>query len=217
MCHVILALLLSCASPTTYTQSDKAFEPYWYLWFDSQLATGKEFSRRDIGNTTQAVHTISYGLQRSKAFGLTATASYAKDHGEEWGEATFGYSFAPNAETAISAGPGIELFGDNLRRVRLSLYYDNADKDRPHFLYVQSDFGQGAGWFWADGTYFLTKRLGTGLLIQVPDLGVGLKEEVLLKGKLLSAWGAVLLPPPNAGVDESYLRYAIGGRLKFGN
>jgi len=176
----------------------------WYLWLESQSAIEKtEVHKVGFG---ERFATLTFGYSKSKVGFIVASSQ-----GNLWGETILAPSISLGS-VEFSAGVGIEHFAPYNRRVRLNLNYD--DERSGSFLYIQSDFGQGAGWAWIDGAIFPTefhKSFGTGVLLQMPGAGVGPKVE-FRKGDHFGLWIA-----PIYEWNEKTTRVMFGMRLMAGN
>ncbi len=191
-------LVMSCPIVAgAQTQKEKKSS---YVWLEGQVATERP---GETAKWARGEHffTLSFGKEWSKWLGLTAQVG----HGNKWGETTLGPSFALTPELSVSAGVGVEHFGDYEKRFRANLYYDHERSGS--FVYFSYDKGKSGQWVWLDATHIWNKG-GIGLLIQMPGGGVGPKIE--FRTNHYALWTALLF---DQGAETH--RVMLGGRLKW--
>ncbi len=191
-----LALILACLGLATAAEAQTST----YFWVEPQVALEKSTDSQLV--TGEHFTNVSFGHQQSPKLG--GWAQFAL--GNFWGEAAAGYSVMVSDELQIGAGIGKELKGEKPWRVRLNAYYDHAKSGS--FVYVQWDGDRNSSWIWADATR-MHGHFGLGLLVQMPDGGVGPKAEFRF-GQHLGLWVAPVYDWPNETV-----RTLVGGRIMF--
>lgn len=177
----------------------RAAEAQTYLWFEPQ---GTLERVEDETKTGEYFGNLSFGHQWKPWLGVFIQSA----HGNLWGETAAGPSFQLNDEFNFGVGIGIEHFAPKPLRLRLNAYYDDAQTGS--FAYFQYDVGNDSSWIWADATR-MHKWFGLGVLLQMPDAGVGPKLEVRA-GKHVGIWVA-----PVYDWQAEVVRTLVGGRLMW--
>lgn len=174
-------------------------EAQTYLWVEPQVALEKSANQVETG---EHFANVSFGHQWSPKLGIWLQSA----HGNLWGETAMGPSFSLTPELQVGVGVGIEHFEPKPLRLRLNAYYDHERSGS--FVYIQYDFGKDSSWIWADATA-MHKQFGLGVLLQMPDAGIGPKFEVRA-GQHLGFWVA-----PVYDWQAGVIRTLVGGRLMF--
>lgn len=186
----LIAFVLATLGVATTAQAQT------YFWVEPQVALEQGEANVETG---ESFANLSFGHQWSPKWGIWLQTA----HGNLWGETAVGPSFQLSDQLNVGVGIGIEHFEPKSLRLRLNAYYDAPSGS---LLYIQYDRGKDSSWVWADAT-LLRRWLGLGVILQMPDAGVGPKVEFRM-GKHLGIWVA-----PVYDWESDVIRTLVGGRI----